>query len=145
MEIITKYISVDEFKAYFGIDLEAELKNSANPSDTANAFLKRIEDRIATFLDANFYRNVDLEYPDFTDYQKEHYARALLEQAIYIFRNGDISVDSGYNYDNGQVADSRVIEMKSIAPNCKQELLLCGLWCRKIKGRRANTWYGRYL
>ena len=24
---------------------------------------------------------------------------------------------------------------KIIAPNCKQELLLCGLWCRKVNDR----------
>lgn len=145
MDIVTKYITPDEFKTYFGIDLEAELKGGANPSDSATAFLKRIEDRLATFINANFYRNVDLEYPEFTDYQKEHYARALLEQAIYVFRNGDISVDSGYDYEHGETASTTTLLFKSIAPNCKQELLLCGLWCRKIKGARANSWYGRYL
>ena len=143
MEIITKYITPDDFKAYFGIDLELELKSSANPSDTANAFLMRIENRLATFLDAMFYRRVDEEYPKFTDYQKKHYAQALLEQAIYVFKNGDVSVDSGYDYEEGEKASLGTIIEKSIAPNCKQELLLCGLWCRKIKGSRMKgIWWG---
>lgn len=56
---------------------------------------------MATFIDAEFFRKVDEEYPNFTDYQKQHYQLALLEQAIYVFKNGDISVDSGYDYDEG--------------------------------------------
>lgn len=143
MEIKTKYITPDDFKTYFGIDLDLELKASGNPSDTANAFLKRIEDRLATFLDAEFYRRVDEEYPHFNDYQKEHYSRALLEQAIYVFKNGDISVDSFLDYEQGEKASNDTIIKKIIAPNCKQELLLCGLWTRKIQGSRwKNIWGG---
>ena len=59
------------------------------------------EEKMATFIDAEFFRKVDEEYPNFTDYQKQHYQLALLEQAIYVFKNGDISVDSGYDYDEG--------------------------------------------
>jgi len=143
MEIKTKYITPDDFKAYFGIDLEFELKNSGNPSDTANAFLLRIENRLATFIESNFYRNIEAEYPTFTDYQKLHYSYALLEQALYVFKNGDISVDGGYDYEQGEIASNETILKKSIAPNCRQELLLCGLWCRKIRGyRNRGIWGG---
>lgn len=143
MEIRTKYITPDDFKQYFGIDLDLELRNSANPSDTAEAFIMRIEDRIASFIDAEFYRKVDEEYPMFTDYQKQHYAKALLEQAIYVFKNGDISVDSGYDTENGERASNDTIIKKSIAPNCRNELLLCGLWTRKINGSRyGSIWRG---
>lgn len=142
MDIKTKYITPDDFKEYFGIDLELELKASGNPSDTALAFIKRIEDRLATFIDAQFYRRVDEEYPKFTDYQKEHYSLALLEQAIYVFRNGDISVDSGYDYEMGEKASNDTIIKKVIAPNCRQNLLLCGLWTRKIQGGRWRGIWG---
>ena len=67
--------------------------------------------------------------PHFTDYQKYHYKHALLEQAIYIYKNGDISVDSGYDPDKGEVARP---ERYAIAPNCKAELRLCGIWNRNI-------------
>lgn len=144
MEIKTKYITPDDFKDYFGIDLDLELKSSANPSDTADAFIIRIEDRVATFLDAEFYRKVDQEFPEFTDYQKEHYMKALLEQAIYVFKNGDISVDSGYDYDFGERASNDTLLKKSIAPNCKQHLLLCGLWCRKVKPNRTRGFWGGF-
>lgn len=133
MEIRTKYITPDDFKDYFGIDLEAEMKDSGNPSNTAIAFIKRVEDRLASFIDSKFFRNVDREYPNFTDYQKEHYALALLEQALYVYRNGDISVDSFLDYENGEKASNDTIDKKKIAPNCRENLLLCGLWCRIVK------------
>ena len=142
MEIKTKYITPDDFKTYFGIDLDLELKSSANPSDTAEAFLKRIEIRLAAFLDAEFYRNIDREYPTFNDYQKEHYSLALLEQAIYVFRNSDISVDSGYDMDKGEIASNRTIDKKTIAPNARRELTNCGLWCSKIRAPRTNNIWG---
>lgn len=138
MEIKTKYITPDDFKDYFGIDLDLELKSLGNPSNTAEAFIMRIEKRVASFIDAEFYRRVDEEYPNFTDYQKEHYSQALLEQAMYVFKNGDISVDSGYSMDTGEVASNDTIIKKIIAPNCKQELILCGLWSRQIRNRRGG-------
>lgn len=138
MEIKTKYITPDDFKDYFGIDLKLELESQGNPSNTAESFIKRIEDRVATFIDASFYRQVDKEYPKFTDYQREHYSKALLEQAMYVFKNGDISVDSGYNMDTGEIASNETILKKIIAPNCKNELILCGLWSRQIINSRGG-------
>ncbi len=131
----SKYITTDDFKMYFGIDLESELKSDDNPSNTANAFLYRIENRIASFLDARFYRNVDCEYPTFTDYQKKHYKLALLEQTYYVLTQGDISVDSGYSIQDGLKASRKDLRTIKISDNAQEELLLCGLWCRKIKNR----------
>ena len=47
-QIQTKYITPDEFRDYFGIDLALELPDDTNPSNKAMAFLKRIEDRVET-------------------------------------------------------------------------------------------------
>ena len=138
----TKYITVDEFKEYFGIDLDATLQDDDNPSNKGNAFLLRIEDRVASFLDANFYRSVENEYPEFTDYQKQHYKLALLEQAIYVFKNGDISIDSGYDYSEGIKVRRSELQSIVIAENAKNNLMLCGLWSRKLKGRKRGFGYG---
>lgn len=121
----TKYISLEEFQEYFNIDLVQAFNNTEN----AVAFLKRIEDRLETFVDSNFNANVAMKWPHFTDYQKYHYKHALLEQAIYVFKNGDISVDSGYDPEKGEIARP---ERYAIAPNCKAELRLCGIWNRNI-------------
>jgi len=141
MALQTKYITLDEFEEYFNISLRGALGNEGN----AIAFLKRIEDRMETFIDANFCKSIEIYYPSFTDYQKAHYKRALLEQAIYVFRNGDVSVDSGYDTDKGVIADINTIKKISISPNAKQELILCGLWNRHLRGVRGfgmpNGWW----
>lgn len=144
-ELKTKYITADDFKQYFGIDLNYELKEDDNPSNTVNAFLTRIETRMETFLDANFYRKIDQEYPTFTDYQKKHYKLALLEQAYYVLTQGDISVDSGYNFEEGIKASRDELHKIKISDNCKEELLLCGLWCRKINSRVRSILNGWWL
>lgn len=123
----TRYITLDEFKEYFGIDLSVDLGSDI----AAIGFIRRIEDRISSYIDSNFNRNVDSRYPEFSDYQKEHYKLALLEQAIYIYRNGDISVDSGYDPEKGEIANT---QKYFIAPNCKVNLRLCGLWNRNLYG-----------
>lgn len=143
MAIQTRYITKDEFKEYSGIDLEAQLKSDGNPSNTANAFLARIELRMEAFLNANFFRSVSVEFQKFSDFQKEHYKYALMEQAIYVLRNGDISTDSGYEQEKGKVAEPLYLKGISIAPNAQDQLAMCGLWCRKISGvSRGGDFYG---
>lgn len=144
MDLNTRNITLDDFRDWSGIDLRAQLKGDDNPSNTAQAFLDRVTYRLETYLDATFYRNVAREYPSFTNYQKEHYKHALLEQTLYVFKMGDISVDSGYDPDKGEVASNSTLAQKVIAPNAKQELMLCGVWCRKIKSRDPSLW-GDYI
>lgn len=140
-QLQTKYITPDEFKEYFGIDLSI-IKDDTNPSNKQVAFLKRIEDRMEAMIDAECFRQVSREYPHFSNYQKEHYKRALLEQAIYIFRNGELSVDSGIDPEKGVVIDLETVKRASLAPNAKRELQLCGLWSKKI---RMSDWAGTGL
>lgn len=142
MELQTRYITPDDFQVYFGIDLGVQLKGNANPSDKAMAFLMRIEDRMESYLNAKFFKLVTEEYPKFTNWQKQCYQKALLEQAIYIFRNGDISVDSGYEPDEGIKISRHSINELSIAPNALNYLRLCGLWSRHID---RKAWFGEWL
>ena len=133
MPLQTRYITADEFLEYSGIDLGAKLRGTANPSDKANAFLNRIEVRMEAYLNANYFKKVTDEWPHFTDWQKQQYKYALLEQAIYIFRNGDISVDSGYEPEEGIKISRQSIRELSLAPNAINHLELIGLWSRHIK------------
>jgi len=137
----TKYITLDEFKEYTGIDLQIQMKSDDNPSNTAYAFLTRIENRMHTFISSNFCRNIDEEYPQFTDYQKQHYKYALIEQALYVFQNGDISVDSGYDTEKGIVTGKHDLKELVIAPNTVDELRLCGLWNRNLRSSRYAGWW----
>lgn len=148
MEYKTKYITPDDFKQYFGIDLGARLKGDGNPSDKANAFLLRIEDRMEAYLNSNFFKRITDEWYHFTDWQKDNYRKALLEQAVYIFRNGDISLDSGYEPEQGIVASRHVIEELSIAPNAQKYLELIGIWNRHIASPAffgPNGFYGGWF
>lgn len=138
----SKYITLDDYFDYFGEDLR-HLMTSENPSKEAQAFLYRWENRVSSYINARFHRNVEMEYPRFTEYQKEHYKLALLEQVAYVIRNGDISTDSGYDPDKGEVMNIECLKALVIAPNSINELMLCGLWSRKINGTSrasANNW-----
>jgi len=141
----TKYITPEDFLTYTGIDLGAQLKGNANPSDKAISFLMRIEVRMEAFMNANFFKNVSDCWPHFSDYQKLHYKYALLEQALYVFRNGDISIDSGYEPDEGIKLDPTARKKIIIAPNAQDHLQLCGLWSRHISRTLDFGWIiGKY-
>ena len=138
----TKYITKEDFKEYTGIDLIEELAGDSNPSNKADSFLFRVEVRMETFVEVNTYKRLDTEYRKFTDYQKLHYKLALLEQAYYIIHNGEISTDSGYDPDKGEIADNTTLTNKEIAPNTKRELTLCGLFSRKLNSSlRYRGWW----
>lgn len=135
MELQTRYITADEFLQYTGINLREELNDTSNGSDKVNAFLKRTEDRMEAFLNAKFFKNVSDMYPEFSEFQKKHYKLALLEQAYYVFKNGDISSDSGYNQETLEIANQRKLRALAVAPNAIDHLRLTGLWSGFIGGK----------
>jgi hypothetical protein len=135
MELQTRYITADEFLQYTGINLREELNDTSNGSDKVNAFLKRTEDRMEAFLNAKFFKNVSDLYPEFSEFQKKHYKLALLEQAYYVFKNGDISSDSGYNQETLEIANQRKLRALAVAPNAIDHLRLTGLWSGFIGGK----------
>jgi len=135
MELQTRYITADEFLQYTGINLREELNDTSNGSDKVNAFLKRTEDRMEAFLNAKFFKNVSDLYPEFSEFQKKHYKLALLEQAYYVFKNGDISSDSGYNQETLEIANQKKLRALAVAPNAIDHLRLTGLWSGFIGGK----------
>jgi hypothetical protein len=142
MELQTRYITADEFLQYTGINLREELNDTSNGSDKVNAFLKRTEDRMEAFLNAKFFKNVSDLYPEFSEFQKKHYKLALLEQAYYVFKNGDISSDSGYNQETLEIANQKKLRALAVAPNAIDHLRLTGLWSGFIGGKGL---FGPYL
>ena len=128
MNLQTRYITLDEYQEYFCEDLRELLGGK----EQALAFLVRIEDRLEAYIDTTCNRLVRNEYPRFTQYMKECYKKALLEQAKYIIQNSDISVDSGIDLDRGEILSSFIINEKSVSPNTKNYLVSCGLLNRNI-------------
>lgn len=133
----TKYITLDEFTQYFPNE---DLIASMGSQEGAIAFLKRIEDRMEAYVGANFDKNVERLYGEFTDYQKEHYKLALLEQCIYVLKNGEISVDSGYDPERGEIVNITTLKKLALSFNSKEQLILCGLWSRHIRAGRYCFW-----
>lgn len=117
MEFKTRYITADEFKQYFGIDLQIELPNGDNESGKVAAYIARIENRLEAWINANYFYNVSQFWETLNDNQKEQYKYALLEQAYYVLRMGDISVDSGYDKERGVIAGRSTINELSVSPN----------------------------
>lgn len=142
MIIQTRYITPDELTLYSGIDFGAKLKGTANPSDKVAAFINRVEVRMEAYLNAHFFKLVTKEWPNMSDFQKEHYKYALLEQCIYVFRNGDISTDSGYEPEEGIKADRDTLLNITMSPNAIEHLQLTGLWTRHISG---GSYFGNWF
>lgn len=132
----TKYITLDEFDEYF--PEKAPIRVALGNEEKASAFLKRIEDRMELFINSNFNRNIDKEYPVFTENMKDHYKKALLEQSIYILRNGDISVDSGYDMEKGEIMNNGRMKKLYLAPNAYDHLRMCGLTNRQLLNNRTR-------
>ena len=132
MTIQTRYITADEFREYTGVDLAAELRDTSNPSNKVDAFLMRVEDRMEVFMNSRFFKNVGEIWPKFTDEQKLHYKKALIEQAYYIFKNGDIYSDSGYDPEKGIVASKHALSELTIAPAARDHLRMTGLYSSHI-------------
>lgn len=136
------HVDNDEFKEYTGIDLIEKLG-----AENVSPFFYRVQTRLNTYIDSVFYRNVDALYPTFTEYQKFHYKMALIEQSLYVFRNGDISVDSGYDTEKGVIIGNGELERLTISREATKHLILCGLWNTHIKtpeGFFSGGWFDFY-
>lgn len=151
MDIEKLTITPEEFLQYTGIDLNVELKGTivddgqmgGNPSNEVNAFILRVRRRMNNWIDSHFRGHIGQGYPCESDYQREHYKMALIEQVLYVLKNGDISVDSGRD-DNGAMTMSRQdIDELSIGLEAKRNLILAGLCDRSVCGNLFSDWWWR--
>jgi len=129
-----RFIDANMFLDYTGIDLSAELKNNDNPSAKVESFLGRVELRVMSWVDKNTFRVRD--WNSLTNYQIRMFRYALLEQAAYMYRNGDIAQDSGYDQERGVVADKRALQEIVVCQPCIDFLIQAGLFNSTIKNRR---------
>ena len=134
IDLKQKQVTNDEFKVYSGKDLTLYLTDSDNPSNEVQAFLYRKQLNIDTFIEAQMFKQI--RYENMSDYQKQHYKVAVMEQIIYELRNGEISTDSGYDNEVGALSNVDYLTYITIAPETKRHLQVAGLWSRKVKGTR---------
>lgn len=132
-----KFITPDDFENYWGINLIEKLKDNSNSSNKANIFLKRVENRVMSWIDANTFRVT--MWDNLTDFQLEHFQNALIEQAMYVYRNSDLALDSGFDTEKGLVNGGEKIQSLEICQPCIRELKLAGLYNLNVTNRNRYT------
>lgn len=136
----TRWITPDDFKALYGIDLDLRLKGYDNVSRKADIFLSKVEMDCEAYLQGNYYRKINFE--KMTPFQKRNFKLGLLSQAYYVFRNGDLSSDSGYDPEKGIIAPRGKIEDITISSTALNYFKICNLLTRHIKGGGFfNDWW----
>ena len=113
-------------------------------SRKAERFLITVEDDVALFLDSNCFKRIDQEYKSMTEYQKECYKKALLNQAKYKLKNGDIGNESGFDPVTGIVTDRPHLKEIVLSEKCKKYLNLAGLYNRNIIAS-GGGWFNRFF
>lgn len=132
-----QFITPDDFENYWGVNLREKLKNNSNPSNKANIFLKRVELRVMNWIDANTFRVTS--WDNLSEFQLEHFRIALLEQAMYMYRNTDLALDSAYDPDKGFVAENAKLKAIEICEPTMRELKLAGLYNLNLLNRTRYT------
>lgn len=137
MFVKPRYISVDDFNNYWNRDLAAMLRGGSNPSDEPDSFLARVEDRLMAWIDRNSFRRV--RYDKLTPYQLDQFKRAILTQAMYVYRNGQIGLDSGYDPEKGKIISQDELAAIEVCQGAIDFLLNAGIFNLVMKNRpRVN-------
>lgn len=129
IEIKTRFIKKEEFEQYTGINLDNMLADH-----NADRFIMRVENDLDNYLHGRIGKNVTWLLPHLNNWQKDLFKKAVIEQVYYVFRNGDIYVDSGYNPDTGKVADRKYLSSIVVAPKTIDYLKRAGIWTLKLTG-----------
>lgn len=131
IEIKTRFITPEEFTQYKGIDLKLVLNDH-----NAERFIMNVEDDLDNFLTTRIGKDMGWIYKHYklTDEQKLLFKKAVIEQVYYVFRNGDIRSDSGYDPDFGKRADQKYLNSIAVGPKAVGYLQKAGIWTLHIGG-----------
>ncbi len=126
-----KFVTPDDFFNYTGRSLDAILQPNENESNKSNLFLKNVEEDLMFRVDHLSFRVY--RWDNLTDYQLNCLKRAIIKQAEYVLRNGDLMTDSGYDIEKGKVITRAEIEEIGLCVPATDALQSCGLLNRVIK------------
>lgn len=131
------FVSVDDYNNYWGEDLRSMLKPNSNVSNQAESFLYRAERRLMVWINTNCFRHTN--YNKLSKVQLESLKEAILIQAKYMFKNGDLGLDSGYDQERGKVVEQAELNAISVSQAAIDVLISGGLFSMVMKNRpRAN-------
>ena len=141
MQTKAKFVTPDDFLNYTGIDLDSELRDSGSPADSnkADMFLCRVERRFLTFVDSSSFRNYDWDELAYHPRDLEAMKTAILEQALYVFKNGDLSIDSGYDQQRGTTIEKNDLMRREISTQAIDILKNAGLFNQNVANKRRYT------
>ena len=130
-----KFVTVDDFKNYWGKDLRNILRSDDNDSNQAERFLARVEDRLMNWIDNHTFRRLKYEELYLRPKQYENWQKAILTQAMYMYKNGDLGLDSGYDSEKGIVTPISDLNEIAIAQATIDYLSNAGLFNLNVKNR----------
>lgn len=136
MRTTPRFVNYLDFYNYWSIDLNAEQKNKDNVSNKTNLFLLRVEDALLDWIDSRSFRRIQWE--DLGPEQMDALQRAIITHAMYIYRNTDVSLDSGYDPEKGVVISIEQIKAIQVSPAVENILISKGILNLKI-GNRLRT------
>lgn len=123
LDLLTHEISLDEYKAYYGVDLELE----SGTKTKALVLLKHAKDDIDLFISDNFRLNLREKYKDLSNLQKTNYKKALLNQVKYRLELGDVNINDGLNDSNTKTLSVEQRFMATISATAIKYLKNSGL------------------
>ena len=135
MNFYPRFVTVDDFKNFTGIDLRAALRSDDNVSNQAERFLLQTEDHLMAWIDKNTFRTLD--YENLSPQQMDNFKKAILAQALYTYRNGAIALglESGYDSERGIVIDADKLAQLEVCQSAINYLSNAGLFNLNVKNR----------
>ena len=126
------YVSEDDFNNWTGKSLSAELNDNTTPE----RFLRDAEDDVLTFINLQSWRPIShlIRANWFTDEQMYALKAAILEQADYMFYNGDAYKNSGLDPD-GKRLDRDDLNRVAISQRTIDRLIETGVMTLVLHGR----------
>lgn len=136
MELMPRFISVNDIENFIGINLIDKFKDEQK----ANVFIRMTEEQVMMWLNANTFRNIN--FSKLTDFEKENFEKAIIHQVYYNYRNGLLMYDSGIDPEKGKITDKTVLQDAEICDMTINCLKVCGLFTHAFQ----NSWrYTRSL
>ena len=135
-----RFVKESDFNNYTGKNLKSILDPNSEIQNACNLFLLQIENRLMTKVDNMSFRT--RSWDNLTPLQKEKMQLAIIEQAEYTLRNGDLFTDSGYDLEKGEVIPAEKLRQIEVCSISLEYLQSCGLLNKNIKNRvRYNEFF----
>lgn len=120
-----------------GINLDINIPDDDNSENKVERFIDRV--LLTVENEINIY-NLFFDYDKLSPKQKEAFYEACLEQALYLFAVGDMSLISGYDPINNTVIPVSEIRKRAFSPIAKNLLARYGMLFRGVGTGRERPW-----